>query len=441
MLTLKMDQTLAKRWRLSRPALLLLAVLLTFPLAGYWLKTSESQKKFHPYPFSSALNHTNQETLERSISFYKGRVQRHPDSGLDQAFLASAYLKMARVTGNDHWFLLAEQSAQQSLANLPFNNDGAIVTLAKIAVANHDFPAAIRLAEQASGEEALATIVTAKLAMGRVQEAHTGANTLVDLTPSLGSFTLRGLTWLAQGEQDRALQDFQQAIAAEDPAEKRGSAWTRTLLGDLYFKQGNHAQARELYQTALQIIPDYPLALLHLAELETQLGHFRLAERHYSQLNDPVALHGIARVKSLQGDDADNAWQVAEAALRHEIDHHTLGHRRDLAHLLLERGESNDIPEAISLMQAEATHRQDAETLTLLAWALSSRSRWTEAQQAIGKALDLGSQDAGMVYRAGLIEAALGNLGQAEQYFRLAQEINPTLDQQTFQRLGLATHQ
>ncbi len=439
-MSLIFNRPLANCSRLSsRPATLLLAALLTVPLGGYLLKASSLQQETYAYPFLS--NNSNQETIERRISFYQNRVQQNPDGGLDQAFLANAYLKMAQARDHEGWLLKAEQTALQSLENLPFNNDGAILVLAKIAEANHNFTEAIRLAEQASGEEALATIVTAKLAMGQGQEANAIANTLVDLSPSLGSLTLRALTWVAQGEHDVALQDFQQAISAEEPSEERGSAWVRTLLGDFYFKQGHPTLAKALYQEALQIVPDYPLALLHLAELETQQGHFRLAQRYYSQMGyDPVALHGIARIKELQGQAAEQSWQVAEATMRHQLDHHTSGHRRDLAHLLLERGNPGDIPEAISLMQAEANTRQDADTLALLAWALSRENRWQEAQQTIQTALALGVQDASLFYRAGTIEAALDNSTQAEQYFRLAQETNPLFNKQTYQRLGFVAH-
>ncbi|MEO0827411.1 MAG: tetratricopeptide repeat protein [Cyanobacteria bacterium J06642_9] len=444
MLTFKPPKFLWKRWKPSKSTELIplsvLAMLLAFSVGWRFLKSSELQNHAYAYPFSLSSENSGQETLERSISFYQGRVQRNPEDGLDQAALASAYLKMVRATGNDSWYLLAEQSAQQSLTKLPFDNDGAVLVLARIAEAKHDFAEANRLAEQASGPEALAIIVTSKLAIGQVEAADAAANTLVDLNPSLGSLTLRALTRSARGDQDGALRDFQQAIAAEELSEPRGSAWTRTLLGRVYFQQGNSALASQLYREALQIVPDYPLAQLYLAELETRLGHYRTAQQYYLQVNDPVALHGIARIQALQGKAADAPWETAETALRQHIDENALGHRRDLAHLLLERGNTEDVPEAIALMQAEANNRRDAKTLDLLAWSLSRAGRWQEAQQIIQEALASGIQDAGIFYRAGVIETALNRASQANRYFRLAQEIDPTFDQQAHQRLGLVAH-
>lgn len=55
-----------------------------------------------------------------------------------------------------------------------------------------------------------------------------------------------------------------------------------------------------------------------------------------------------------------------------------LDHRRELAVLLLERGDEADRSEALTLMQAEVENRRNAETLETLAWALSEVDRRQE---------------------------------------------------------------
>jgi hypothetical protein len=71
-----------------------------------------------------------------------------------------------------------------------------------------------------------------------------------------------------------------------------------------------------------------------------------------------------------KGETVTEAWKVAETELRRNVEGNALGHRRDLAHLLLERGAPDDVEEAVALMKTEAAQRRDAETLNLLAWAL-----------------------------------------------------------------------
>ena len=188
-------------------------------------------------------------------------------------------------------------------------------------------------------------------------------------------------------------------------------------------------------------MPDYSFALLHLAELETRLGRYRAAERHYTRISnlpslDDVGLQGLARVKSLQNQSAEAEWQGAEAYLRENMDGSALSHRRDLAHLLLERGRDQDVDEAIALMQTELENRRDAGTLDLMAWSLLRAGRYQEAQAFINEALEQGVQDAGIFYRAADIETALNNPAQSEEYIDLAAVVDATFNQQTRQRLG-----
>ncbi len=397
----------------------------------FWPQTA------YEYSFPGFLDRQGQQTLEQSISFYQGQVQKNPTDGLDQATLASLYIQMARATRNDSWYLLAEKSAQQSLANLPFDNQGAVLALAQIAEAQHDFKTAIRLAQSVGQPDALGLVVTAKLAMGQVEDAAAVANRLADQYPSLGSLTLKALAHEAQGQDDQALAAFQQAIAAEEPDNPTGSAQARVFLGRFYAQWGDHRSAEALYREALRIVPDYPLAHLQRAELATVKGHYRTAKYHYQAVGGPTALHGLARLQALQGRSATEAWKAAETELRRNVEGNALGHRRDLAHLLLERGDPADVAEAVALMETETANRRDAQTLDTLAWALGSAGRLPEAQQALQEALNQGVRSAAIAYRAGEIELALNHPVQAEEFFRQATEIDPTFTPQTRQRLGL----
>lgn len=436
-------------------------VLIALPVSGLLLVTIAPNLRFLPFSFGQPeldaryRYHFQRSTpgsvtvaLEKEISFYQERLRHDPDGGLNRASLARAYLKMARATGETSWYLLAEKTAEQALAKLPFQNDGAILVLARVAAARHDFKEAIRLTKQAGGhEDAFSIQVTANLAMGNVEAAKKAADALVAQTPSLGSLTLRALVKVTQGQDQAAIQDFQSAISAEEPEETGSSVWTRTLLGRLYFKRGQLKQARELYQEALRVLPQYPPAVLNLAELEVRLGDYSSAERHYSQffltsqrspsVYDHIVMRGMARVKELQGDQAGaKEWRDrAETRLRQDLT--SFGHRRELARLLLERGGSQDTAEALSLMQTEVSIRRDAETLDTLASALSRSGRWQEARAAMQSALGSGIRDAGLFYRAGTIEQALGNQPQTVAFFQLAQETDPTFNQQAQKALGL----
>ena len=149
------NKPLSKRWKVAGTLLLgfLSGPVLLAATTSEQREISESQLS-HSHSFAGSLKTENQQTIEREISFYQGRVQQNPTDGLDRAALAGAYLKMGRATGSDDWYALAEQAAEQSLASLPFANDGAVIVLAEIAQAEHEFAKALSLVEPLSGEKA-----------------------------------------------------------------------------------------------------------------------------------------------------------------------------------------------------------------------------------------------------------------------------------------------
>ncbi|PSB03436.1 tetratricopeptide repeat protein [Merismopedia glauca] len=400
------------------------------------------------YPFEASSPGTNTVRLEKEIAFYQKKIAQDPESALNQAFLAGTYLKMARATGEASWYLLAENTAQQSLAKMPFDNEAAIATLARVALARHDFKQALNLVKPISkSENTLPVLVTANLALGELSEAKQAANALVNRIPSLGNLTLRGLVEVSTGEDEAALQDLQQAIALEEPEETGSSVWARTLLGRLYYKQGKLKEAEELYQESLRILPQYPPGLLNLAQLAIRQGRYEEAEKLYSQIYltlqksptiyDHVVLRAMARVKDLQGktQEAQALRNQAETRLRQDLT--GFGHQRELAQLLLERGNPKDIQEAVSLMQTELKNRQDAETLDTWAWALGSAKRWQEAETAINTAIKSGVKDPSIFQRAATISQALGKQQAATNYLEKVKQTDPTFDRQAEQASGL----
>ena len=382
-----MIQTLSKPKRNQMMVISILFFLVVISLLNiFLLRSSNSQISLFPYPYKTVSSDDALRKLEQDIGFYQERTSLSPNDGLELASLAGAYLTKARVSGWANWYLLSEQAAKRSLANLPVFNNGAILVLAEIAEARHDFKEAIRLANQvleyqAGNEAASSILITANLAQGNIIEAQVVVDDLIKRVPTAGILSLRALVEVAKGQDDLAQQDFETAINLEQPSDAYGSAWLRTQLGKLHTRHGNLAEAESLYNEALRIASDYALATLSLADLKVKAGDYKAAITLYenvldhtkdsSTVFDHVALQGLWQAKTLQGDNAEAAsvWQQAEIILRQDAYSNTFGHPRELARLLLERGEIKDLPEAFSLLQKELANRQDAETLELLAWA------------------------------------------------------------------------
>ena len=394
--------------------------------------------------------------IRREITFHQQKIQQQPTAGLERAALAQNYLKMARATGESSWYLLAEQTAQESLVQLPVHNYGATVVLAKVATAKHNFTQALTLLKQLPPEsEALSLLTTNHLALGDTISAHKTADTLALKVPTLGNLTLKALVEVAQGKDLAAIRDFKAAIAAEEPEEVESSAWVRTLLGRFYYKRGQLQQAKELYQSALEILPRYSPALLNLAELSVRqwqadpaqtkdrdraielYDRFFIINQQAPTIYDHIALRGLARVQKLQGNitQSNQTWARAIAKLRSDLT--GFGHRRELAQLLMERAQGNDLTEALTLMQAEIKTRQDPETWDTLAAAYLNLGQLPAAQQSIEMAFKSGLRDPAITDRAAVIAQARGQSAQAGKYRELVRSIDPLFDAGARQALGL----
>jgi tetratricopeptide (TPR) repeat protein len=403
-----------------------------------------SLKPPYRYPYELAGDYRNPTSIrQREIGFYQEQIRKNPQSGLDRAYLASAYLGMARTTGEGSWYLLAEQTAKQSLVNLPVDNPGALSTLARVAEARHDFAGALRLAEQINDDrDKLAIQTTSNLAIGNLPAASLAADQWVDLSLNANAFLLQALVRNAQGSQ--ALDSFNYALEVEEANEISTSARIRTLLGRYYYDRGQIQLARDLYQEALMILPEYPLALINLAQLDIRVGRYDAALKRYEQMSssgtstiyDPLILRGKARIRVLQGDraSAETLWSQAEVILRQSSE---FGHRRDLARLLLERGRSGDAIEAVSLMQREIKNRRDAETLDTYAWALMQTKQLVAAQKVIQESLASETKNPGILDRASQLEQSLGRLEKAQEYRQQLLQNDPQFDQQARRAIGL----
>ncbi len=390
------------------------------------------------------------ERIDREVGTYKQRVQETPKFFKEHASLASAYLQEASATGETSWYLLAEQSAQRSLA-LQKQNPEAWQVLSRIAQARHDFALSDSLNEKiaalspANDSGVLSNRITIRMAEGRLLEAREAAQMLVEQDPQLPALTQLALVQAAQGQDPVAASSFIKGIQREQVGEGSGSAQARAWLGRIYVRHGQSDLAKQLYQEALRIKPGHEIALGLMGDLALREERFAEAATHYAAAHafnqSPLFQIKQARAEHLQG-QTETALALlieAEGALRRELAADSFGHRRDLALLLMDRMQINaeasqvnpdkrteataaDPKEILKLMQAESKVRQDAETMNLWARALIMHDKWQEAQQAVQKSLNAGAVDAELMYRAAQIESHLGAESTAAAYRQAAQQ-------------------
>lgn len=119
-----------KRFRLpflmAMPVIGILLVAIPFDLR-LWTGSfgEQGRNPLYTYRFQRSSSGTIMLALEREIAFYQKRIGQDSEDYINRAFLATAYLKMARASGETSWYLLAEQTAQESLAKFSVENDGS----------------------------------------------------------------------------------------------------------------------------------------------------------------------------------------------------------------------------------------------------------------------------------------------------------------------------
>lgn len=369
------------------------------------------------------------------IAALEARVQAMP-SPFDDAELAELYFRRAQQDGDPADYQLAEARARRSLDALASPNP-AVLTLARLADARHDFRAAIELAHRYQGRAAGARIVlaTAHLALGELAEAGAAADAALAIKPDTAGYLTRALVRQTQGRDAEAGADFARAARVEEPGDLQGAARLRALWGRFLLRRGQAAGAARVLDEALRIAPGFPLATAMSGELALRTGHPAEAARRFEQAfiasRQVRYLIDQARATQLAGDVA------AASALRDQVEHLVrgelaeggLGHRLDLAEVLIDRGRPADLAEAVALARDEVARRTPWEVRFQLARALA-RSRAAgdadEAERQVQAALASGAREAPLYELAARLAARRGDAATAARDTHLADRLDPS---------------
>jgi len=368
------------------------------------------------------------------ISFFEGRVQRDPVDYLSYTKLGEAYLRQARETGD----VTAYQRAEATfLRALQINGDDSIARadLATALYSTHDFQGALTIAESvydgdSSATQALALIGDANLALGNYPEAYRAYGRLSEVAS--GPSVLSRLAYLDElrGNRDRAIDVMAEAEAAAAKGRRSPEtiAFYRLQLGALYFGGGRYENAEQWYQAALDVFPGYYQALAGLGNVEAARRHFDKAIDYYARSVDAVpqpsvlaalgdAYMQIGDTKSAR-EQYDTVGFIAQLATINKV-----VYNRELALYYADHGVETG--KAVELALAELDVRKDVFGYDAAAWALYRDGRADEAAPFMEQALRLGTNDARMLFHAGMIYDALGKKEEAGDYLELALELNP----------------
>jgi tetratricopeptide (TPR) repeat protein len=350
--------------------------------------------------------------------------------------LATAYLQKGRETGDFSYTLKAETALDRSLQLDP-NNETALKLRAVLLLTYHRFKAALDLTQQLQqghphDAQIYAAMTDALVELGDYEAAKVSLQILLDLHPNAPGYARLSYLRALYGDREGAIAAMQKAVQSAHPQDREGLAWYRVHLGNELLNAGRLAEAEWEFDTALQIFPDYHLALAARAKAFFAAGDTDNAIVYYRRALARMPLPEIALalgnlyVHLGNQTAAERQYQLVNFLEQSGGEAFRQAYAHQLAIFWADR--ETRLDEALALIQQERLTRADIYTLDALAWCLFKLGRLPEAKQAIAQAMRLGTQDARIYYHAGIIYRDCGDKAAAREYLRKALAIDPVFD-------------
>ncbi|HMI87696.1 MAG TPA: tetratricopeptide repeat protein [Polyangiaceae bacterium] len=368
--------------------------------------------------------------VDRRIAALTQLVKAHPERADLFVDLGRTWIRKARETSDPGYFLNANASADLALDLSP-NDVLALDVRAMVLLNQHEFRRARDVARTILERDpdaafAWGTLSDALLELGELEEADRAAQRMMDLKPSLASYSrVSYLQWLA-GNTCAATESARLAIdAGGDPHDAEPRAWMLVQAAMLFWHAGDYAGADAGFRQALEVVGEYPPALVGRGRVAMAEGDATRAAAFYdrawraSPLVETAWLLGEARELAGDEDGARRAFALAEKEGK-------TSDRRTLS--LMYSSRKTNAVEALRLAEEERAARGDIYTEDALAWALYRNGRYGDAETAIRRARRYGTEDGRLLFHEGAIAKALGHGENGNKLLAAALRLNPKFD-------------
>ena len=374
---------------------------------------------------------TRATSTDRQIQLAEARIKNVPSLSEGYSLLAAAYMQKARETGDFGFNARAESALNRSLEIAP--DDRAALTLhATLLLTYHRFKEALEEAKRAEesglgSADFYGVMTDALVELGDYHEAIKAAQKMMDLRPDSASYSRVSYLRALHGDLEGAIEAMRVAVKAANPSNPENAAWYRVHLGLELMNAGKRDEGERQFDIAMEIFPDYHVALAAKARARAASGDLESAVEFYSRaqervpLPDTVIALGDLYAKLRRADEAKRQYELVQFIEREGAGGNT--YSRQLA--LFWADHDMRLDEALEVMRRERSVRADIYTSDALAWCLYKKGQTLEAKREIDSALRLGTRDAAILYHAGMIYRALGDYRIGGKYLKQALAINP----------------
>ena len=375
-----------------------------------------------------------QTPTDRLIQSYRVRTEEEPNDCYYYVKLGELYIQKGREEGAIENYKGAEQALMRA-SELNPDDYKVYLHLGRVSSFKHDFRKALEYADKAIElrPDKAATYALkgdAYLELGVYDETQRAYALMLYLDPGFDSYTRVSRIKFLTGDTQGAIKAMEQAIDSARGLRlpRENMAWAEVMLGSLYFDSGEPQKAERHYRNALVLFEGYYLALEHLGELYFQSGEYGKAASFYRHAIDvspkPEYYLALGDVYNALGDTVRSqkfyrgAEEQYEAYRRHGIK----GHSREL---ILHYADNNkNLDRALELALIDSKDNEDIYAYDSLAWVYYKIGDLAKAEDAMNKALRLGTQDALLYYHAGMILYKQDNVMKAKEYLGLAVSSN-----------------
>lgn len=401
--------------------------------AGLWAGTRLAPAAEAPLvgsdfrPLMSEIEETNE-----SIEFYRTRAEEDRYGAAHRATLAGLYLQRARETGEFEDFRRAEAVARRSVELRTIRNSKGYRMLAASLLAQHRFAEAREVAERLvelwpeSGSHR-ALLAQIQLEMGDYDDARRMLGSVENETENL-AVAPRLVSWAeVSGRPDHAryvLHTVRDRAMERNDLPRETRAWFHLRVGVNELDHGRLEEAEEAFRAGLAIEPNDFRIVSALVRLEALRQDWTRAIEYGELVGDAADLETLAIIGDAHaalGDAqrAEDFYRKVEESAAEAPE----PFNRQLYWFRLDHDRRVD--ETLAVLQDEIRVRRDVYGYDVLAWALYRSGDYNGARKAMSRALRLGTDDAGMFFRAGMIERALEDHDAARRHLEKALKLNP----------------
>jgi tetratricopeptide (TPR) repeat protein len=400
----------------------------------------------------SGPRRTESEIRSLDIEFYERRVAEDSFSAADRSRLAGLYVQRARETGSDADYERAAVLARRSLRLREAHNGSTYVVLTSALLARHEFAEALRAARRLYAFDTADAGYTALLGEVELEVGdYTSAGrrfAAVAKDADKPSIAARLARWYeVTGRLEKARAILRQSVARLEGSDvpREQLAWFHNRLGELELRSGQLDRADSAFYRALAIQPADYRALGGLARSSAARGDWpvavELGARAIAIQPDPTTLGAMSEAYAALGDTAQ-AHSFADAMAATALSQPGAIHRAWGLFLL---DHDRDVPRVLKEARASIAARRDVYGYDLLAWAAYKAGHLDEARRAATAAGAQGTEDATLLYHAGVIAFAAGDSAAARSMLTRALAVNPRFDpkhvahaRRTLESLGMA---